>query len=227
MEQLRPKKVVHKKKEKPEKVEERHKSSSISYVSINYSLHILWDACAKEIQRVNKKVEPYEGTSNLIDHKDLKKNVKNLMAQNDRLTKATQKEKKNILDSCNKGDDISCFDYREVTNIGKEDSPIVEEVMQIEKEIEKVGEKKNKKLHEKRRKWRKKKGKKWMLRMLRKKKRRNKGMKRMLRMWRNRKRRKRFIIVNTSNSGIHALELLYFLRGGRLDDHTSHKNFDR
>ncbi|XP_020250591.1 FK506-binding protein 5-like [Asparagus officinalis] len=66
-----------------------------------------------------KKLEIYEGTDDLIDLEDLKKNVKNVMAQND-----------------------SCFDYDNITNIEKEASHIVEEVVQIEKKIDEVEEKK-------------------------------------------------------------------------------------
>ncbi|XP_020272317.1 rho GTPase-activating protein gacV-like [Asparagus officinalis] len=48
--------------------------------------HLQWDACSKEINRLNKKLECYEGTADLINAEDLKKNVKRINSQNDRHT---------------------------------------------------------------------------------------------------------------------------------------------
>nr|ABD63111.1 hypothetical protein 18.t00007 [Asparagus officinalis] len=110
--------------------------------AVKCSKHLRCDACSKEIQRLNRKLEIYEGTIDLIDLEDLKKNVKAIMAQNDRHTKAAHKKRKNSLDSIDRGDDSGCLDYDDVTNIENEASYIVEEVVQMEKEIDEIEEKK-------------------------------------------------------------------------------------
>ncbi|XP_020271022.1 uncharacterized protein DDB_G0283697-like [Asparagus officinalis] len=106
------------------KVKGRPKSSSVGY----------------EIHRLNKKLERYEGTADLIDPEDLKKNVKGIMSQNDRHKGYAQRKIRKSFNSNDRGDmgdDGICFDYDDVTNIGKEASHIAEAVAQTEKEAEK------------------------------------------------------------------------------------------
>ncbi|XP_020258300.1 golgin subfamily A member 6-like protein 22 [Asparagus officinalis] len=95
--------------------------------TVKRSKRLQWEECSKEIHRLNKKLERYEGTADLIDPEDLKKNVKGIMSQKEGHTGSAQKKIRRSIDSEDRGDDGICFDYDEVTNIGKE----------AEKELEK------------------------------------------------------------------------------------------
>ncbi|XP_020250921.1 YTH domain-containing protein 1-like [Asparagus officinalis] len=95
--------------------------------TVKRNKRLQWEECSKEIHRLNKKLERYEGTADLIDPEDLKKNVKGIMSQKEGHIGSAQKKIRRSIDSEDRGDDGICFDYDEVTNIGKE----------AEKELEK------------------------------------------------------------------------------------------
>ncbi|XP_020258894.1 glutamic acid-rich protein-like [Asparagus officinalis] len=94
-----------------------------------HSKRLQWDACSKEIHRLNSKLEKYEGTADLVDPDDLKKNMEAIMSK-----------RKGSVDSTVKDDDIDCFNYDYVCNI-------VDKVDQDEDE-EKGGEDKEEDMEE-------------------------------------------------------------------------------
>ncbi|XP_020259102.1 glutamic acid-rich protein-like [Asparagus officinalis] len=135
-------KIEKVKDEKQARVKGRPNSSSVGYVSINDPLlHgkcLQWDACSKEIHRLNRKLELYEGTVDLVDPENLKKNVEAIMSKSDRHTRVAHVKRKSSIDSIDKGDDVDCFNYDDVCIIGKEASYIMEDVAQAEQEVDKV-----------------------------------------------------------------------------------------
>ncbi|XP_020266740.1 golgin subfamily A member 6-like protein 6 [Asparagus officinalis] len=66
------------------------------------SKRLQWDACSKEIHRLNRKLEFYEGTADLIDPQDLKKSVEEIMSKSDRHTRAAHVKRKRSVDSIGK-----------------------------------------------------------------------------------------------------------------------------
>ncbi|XP_020258749.1 uncharacterized protein DDB_G0283697-like [Asparagus officinalis] len=104
-------KIENVKDDKQARVKSRLHSSSVGY----------------EIHRLNSKLVKYEGIADLIDPDDLMKDVEAIMSK-----------RKSSVYSTVKGDDVDCFNYDDVYNIGKETFHIAEDVAQSEHEVDKV-----------------------------------------------------------------------------------------
>ncbi|XP_020263175.1 glutamic acid-rich protein-like [Asparagus officinalis] len=139
-------KIEKVKDEKQARVKGRPNSSSVGYKLLHATKHgkrLQWDVCSKEIHRLNRKLEFYEGTADPVDPEDLKKNVEVIISKSDRHTRDAHVKRKSSIDSIDKGDNVDCFNYHDVCVIGKKASHIAEDVAQAEQEVDKVDQDKD------------------------------------------------------------------------------------